>query len=74
MNRAPTPVAVTSTGLKEDHVIVVMVWSTEHGPCHDCGLPAAYTEDERRLCSVCAAQTAADGYDIQRLAFQGVES
>jgi hypothetical protein len=41
-------------------------WSDEFGRCYDCGLPAAYetgTRSTRRelLCSVCAAQHAADG-------------
>jgi len=53
-------------------------WSTEHGACHDCGLPAAYIVPdaygpdkplgpEHLRCCVCAAQDAAQGEHIEYL-------
>lgn len=67
-----TPIAIDSSGLQPGRRIVVMVWSTEHGACNDCGLPAAYVEASTKvhLCSVCAAQAAADGATISRLFVQ----
>lgn len=64
-----TPAALDSSGLRPGMRIVVMVWATRHGPCHDCGLPAAFKETglDHRLCAVCAANTAADGVGIVRL-------
>jgi len=53
---------------------VKFLWSTEHGHCYDCGAPAAFkvldyelTGDENRFCAVCAANHAADGYEIRRI-------
>lgn len=59
----------------DELVTVVFHWSTKHGPCYDCGLPAAflapkaYGEDGagQKLCAVCAANGAADGEQIERL-------
>lgn len=57
---------------------VTFHWSTEHGKCHECGLPAAFfapelygkTEDvnsENKLCAVCAANASVDGERIERI-------
>lgn len=55
---------------------IVLHWSDEHGPCYDCGLPAAFwRSSERReapteadkLCAVCAANAAVDGEVIKRI-------
>lgn len=66
---ASTPIAIDSPSLLPDRQIVVMVWGTQNGPCHDCGLPAAFQETGlgHKLCSVCAADIAADGVPIERL-------
>lgn len=51
-------------------------WSTLHGRCYECGLPAAFylrasdtgaVEDYQKLCAVCAADLAADGETIGRI-------
>jgi hypothetical protein len=53
--------------------IVVFQWSAKHGECHECGLPAAFIDrpygdgEERRLCAVCAANSAAEGQAITRI-------
>jgi hypothetical protein len=56
-------------------VTVTFHWSDEHGPCTDCSAPAAFLSvnaygigAHRRLCSVCAANDAADGCTIVRIA------
>lgn len=61
----------------DDLAVVVFQWSTKHGPCHDCGLPAAYvqpnaygpksTAEPPKLCAVCAADVAAGGAEILRI-------
>uniref|UniRef100_UPI003F497206 hypothetical protein n=1 Tax=Pseudonocardia sp. CA-138482 TaxID=3240023 RepID=UPI003F497206 len=49
-------------------VTVRFTWSTEHGRCQDCGLPAAYVNEiGDRLCSVDAAYQAAHGGSITYL-------
>lgn len=47
-------------------------WSTEHGECYECGLPAAFSltadmADTGKRCCVCAANAAAEGETIIRL-------
>lgn len=50
-------------------VTVVFHWDSAYGPCRTCGLPAAYdVADTYKACCVCAAQAAADGETIKRLA------
>ena len=52
------------------------LWSRNHGDCYDCGRPAAFRATEAYgrqiegpiLCAVCAANYAADGELIERLA------
>lgn len=54
---------------------VTLVWSTRHGRCYDCGLPAAYRAELypnlpdawENLCSICAAHHAANGEKIEHL-------
>jgi hypothetical protein len=51
---------------------VLFHWSTEHGECYDCGLPAAFYRDGGReahhqVCAVCAANDAANGSEIARI-------
>jgi hypothetical protein len=59
---------------------VLFHWSTEHGTCYECGLPAAFylpdaygmdsegpTEVNKR-CAVCAANDAAEGERVARIA------
>ena len=53
-------------------VDVHFMWSTEHGECYDCGLPAAFYRDgviaeHNKLCAVCAANDAAKGAEIHRI-------
>lgn len=56
-----------------DLMEVRFLWSTKHGFCEDCGLPAAFYslrykgDDEGKLCSVCAAGDAVDGMSIRRI-------
>lgn len=54
--------------------VVVFQWSTQHGHCVECGLPAAFYRldaygpgKNMRACSVCAANAAADGEAIARI-------
>lgn len=52
--------------------VVVFQWSTAHGDCEDCGLPAAflsarYGDHSGQLCVVCAANDAVDGMTITRM-------
>jgi len=51
--------------------MIVFHWSAQHGRCADCGRPAAFrlaAEGEVTLCSVCAANRAADGgEEIERI-------
>ena len=53
--------------------IVVFQWSAQNGECQECGLPAAFydtpygTDEQRKLCAVCAANSAADGETIRRI-------
>ena len=49
-------------------------WSRNYGDCIDCDLPAAYQAVDaygpgkhQPLCSICAAEAAANGQPIQRL-------
>lgn len=47
-------------------------WSTKHGQCYDCGLPAGFqlvgdAGSTGKRCAVCAANAAADGEQITRL-------
>lgn len=51
---------------------VLFHWSTEHGDCYDCGLPAAFyrdggTEAHHKVCAVCAANDAVNGSEIARI-------
>lgn len=48
--------------------IVVFQWQDTGVECYDCGLPAVYelVGQAVELCSVCAAQHAADGETIER--------
>jgi len=74
--RADDPTLLAKIGLEK----VEFLWSTKHGGCYDCGLPAAFARDSQgglatgldpsegeRLCSVCAANAAADGEPIRRI-------
>jgi hypothetical protein len=57
--------------------IVTFYWSTKHGRCYDCGLPAAFftvsnkgdkeITPEQKLCAVCAANHACEGEVINRI-------
>jgi len=47
--------------------IVVFQWSRNHGDCEDCGLPAAFAGESRKMCAVCAAHAAAEGETITRI-------
>lgn len=54
--------------------VVVLGWSNRHGPCYECGLPAAFAladegplRPEIKRCSVCAANDAATGIAIVRI-------
>ena len=55
---------------------IIFHWSRKHGDCLDCGNPAAFRATEAYgrkiegpiLCAVCAANYAADGELIERLA------
>lgn len=59
----------------EGHEVVIFEWSTKHGTCQDCGLPAAYrlsnevyaNREPVLLCSVDAAYHAAQGEEIEYL-------
>lgn len=63
----------------KDLRIVVFQWSAAHGPCYECGLPAAFyvgsvplREDSvfaqsAKRCAVCAANAASDGEEIHRI-------
>ena len=48
-------------------------WSAQDGECQECGLPAAFwdtpydTPEQRILCAICAANSAADGETIRRI-------
>jgi len=53
---------------------IIFHWSREHGDCYDCGRPAAFRAVDcygrarhEILCSVCAANWAADGQIIERI-------
>lgn len=56
--------------------VVVFHWTRDNGECYDCGLPAAFFTDASggrsligvKLCAVCAANHAADGETISRIA------
>jgi hypothetical protein len=49
-------------------VDVTFTWSDKHGPCYDCGRPAAFLAGEDiAICAVCAANRAADGDQITRI-------
>lgn len=50
-------------------VRVVFEWDDRHGPCYDCGLPAAYrvVDISVAVCSVCAAGRAANGDTVESL-------
>lgn len=53
---------------------IVLHWDDQHGPCYDCGLPAAYElggSVPQRLCSICAATHAAEGEQIIFLNSEG---
>ncbi len=62
---------------RDDCELVVFHWSTEHGACYDCGLPAAFYRTMRDLrveplpedllCAICAANAAAGGDEIMRI-------
>jgi hypothetical protein len=60
-------------GVQEGVEIVIFRWSTKHGPCYDCGSPAAFklageeTHYTNNRCAVCAANLAADGGLIERI-------
>ena len=53
--------------------IVVLQWARNHGDCQECGLPAAFYDTpykdgkQRKLCAVCAANSAVDGETIRRI-------
>lgn len=48
--------------------VVTFLWSTKNGECLDCGHPAAFKNSTgQALCSVCAANHAADGDTISRI-------
>lgn len=66
--------------IDDTRVEVRFVWSTEQGPCYDCGLPAAFIadyyarkdrpprpDDWEALCAVCAANAAANGHNVRRI-------
>jgi hypothetical protein len=62
--------------LRDDPVTeqIVFYWSRKHGDCQECGRPAAYVAvdaygpgRDQKLCSVCAAFTAAEGQPIARI-------
>lgn len=58
----------TSEDRTDGLIFVAYEWSTEHGPCEDCGGPAAYSiQTAQNFCCVCAASRAADGEVIHRL-------
>lgn len=64
----------TSVLAPGEYELVTFVWSREHGSCSDCGLPAAFygvhaygQGKHQKLCSVCAANAAADGQPIRRI-------
>jgi hypothetical protein len=58
-----------------------IVWHNDHGPCYECGLPAAFAVPDaygrrdaeepftakHKRCAVCAANDAVDGERIIRL-------
>lgn len=53
---------------------VTFLWSDINGLCVDCGLPAAFRSidaygpgDHQDLCSVCAANAAAESATIRRI-------
>lgn len=59
---------------REGNVIVIFEWSTQDGPCWQCGLPAAFhvylyaAEDQcEAACAVCAANAASEGYRVERI-------
>jgi hypothetical protein len=62
--------------------VLLATWSDTHGPCYECGLPAAYlvpdahtrtgqptppAGPQHKRCALCAAQNAADGEPLQHL-------
>ena len=60
--------------------VVTFVWSSKHGHCYECGLPAAFkvgqylqqplahnVPPEDKRCSVCAANVATHGEVITRI-------
>lgn len=52
--------------------VVTFIWTTKHGHCYDCGLPAAFRREYKdiyrdKLCAVCAANAACDGETIVRI-------
>lgn len=61
-------------GTRVAMVDVTFRWSTDHGECESCGLPSAFHAIDQygegkhqRLCCVCAADLAADGWPIARI-------
>lgn len=58
--------------------VVVLRWSPKHGPCYDCGLPAAFLlpdaygggkpiADHHKRCAICAANAAVGGERVTRI-------
>lgn len=68
---------LTTVGSRSHNGIVPVTfyWTDRNGYCDECGLPAAfklighraYETDAWLLCSVCAANAAADGEFIERI-------
>lgn len=62
----------TSEG--QEVVLVTFHWSTKHGKCDECGLPAAFLSKDAygpgkdmKLDAVCAANAATEGAIITRI-------
>lgn len=62
----------------QEYELVTFMWSLEHGPCQECGRPAAFLEVDAygpgrhmKQCSVCAANAAALGSTIRRIDPEG---
>ena|SRR6266498_1577937 len=64
---------VKAADLQPNRRIVIGSWRTDNGECYDCGLPAEFRFHYKslgmsdNLCSVCAANHAADGETIERI-------
>jgi hypothetical protein len=62
----------------DDTTAVLFHWSTRWGKCQECGAPAAFyslgadgPDNPAKLCAVCAANDAVDGFTIVRIGPDG---